>query len=497
MVSSWGSVIQKGDDDYEQEVTTSNSSSTPPLTPNVRRRAELHGPPSISPSPGRDATSYGFIKGWEEKDIVQFEWRTSIYGRGAIQTPPTIQDPAFLIRLMFRITNCSAPKMADMKKSTSSNTDIHALHKEWDEASCAICMDHPHNAVLLLCSSHDKGCRSYICDTSYRHSNCLDRFKKLRVDPRNSPSQSSSSFVRNPDSLELGHGPFRSHTSELYLGSRMRNDLVEAHDSYILNESSNGPSARLPEGLGENSNQDPDRYLEIQGGPGPFREMVSFEEFGAGNLPEPSLSLKCPLCRGTVGGWKIVKEARQYLDLKQRSCSRESCSFAGNYRELRRHARRVHPTTRPADVDPSRQRAWRHLEHQREYGDIVSAIRSAMPGAIVLGDYVINNGDGLSGELESASSEGGGPGPWWTTFFLFQMISPIRPAAEPRVQSRAWTRHRRSSGTFSGRRNLWGENLLGLQDDYEDWDLSSEADEDVSPIPRRRRRVTRSRPDED
>ncbi|KAK1312670.1 hypothetical protein QJS10_CPA07g00513 [Acorus calamus] len=39
-------------------------------------------------------------------------------------------------------------------------------------------MEYPHNAVLLLCSSHDKGCRPYMCGTSYRYSNCLDQFKK-------------------------------------------------------------------------------------------------------------------------------------------------------------------------------------------------------------------------------------------------------------------------------------------------------------------------------
>ncbi|KAA8541888.1 hypothetical protein F0562_023040 [Nyssa sinensis] len=50
--------------------------------------------------------------------------------------------------------------------------------KEWEDARCPICMEHPHNAVLLLCSSHEKGCRPFMCDTSYRHSNCLDQFCK-------------------------------------------------------------------------------------------------------------------------------------------------------------------------------------------------------------------------------------------------------------------------------------------------------------------------------
>ncbi|KAL3528840.1 hypothetical protein ACH5RR_008162 [Cinchona calisaya] len=50
--------------------------------------------------------------------------------------------------------------------------------REWEEARCPICMEHPHNAVLLICSSHEKGCRPYMCDTSHRHSNCLDQFRK-------------------------------------------------------------------------------------------------------------------------------------------------------------------------------------------------------------------------------------------------------------------------------------------------------------------------------
>ncbi|KAK8930809.1 hypothetical protein KSP39_PZI016772 [Platanthera zijinensis] len=50
--------------------------------------------------------------------------------------------------------------------------------KDWEEANCSVCMEFPHNAVLLLCSSHEKGCRPYMCGTSYRHSNCLDQFKK-------------------------------------------------------------------------------------------------------------------------------------------------------------------------------------------------------------------------------------------------------------------------------------------------------------------------------
>ncbi|XP_038986031.1 uncharacterized protein LOC103701838 isoform X1 [Phoenix dactylifera] len=50
--------------------------------------------------------------------------------------------------------------------------------KDWEDAICPVCMEFPHYAVLLLCSSHDKGCRPYMCGTTYHFSNCLDQFQK-------------------------------------------------------------------------------------------------------------------------------------------------------------------------------------------------------------------------------------------------------------------------------------------------------------------------------
>ncbi|XP_057961960.1 uncharacterized protein LOC131153573 [Malania oleifera] len=376
-----------------------------------------------------------------------------------------------------------ASKMSDCKGSTSTIPDVRALHKELDEASCPICMDYPHNAVLLLCSSHDKGCRSYICDTSYRHSNCLDRFRKLRVDNGKSPSGLGSSSPRNPDTFSDGQFPNNIPTFEPHLDSSVATELAEARGIQGGNDHSEGGDL-----VGTSHSES-------------FREMNILEESSSGNLRSlgPKPNLKCPLCRGSVQGWKIVKEARQYLDLKHRSCSQESCSFFGNYRELRRHARRVHPTIRPANIDPSRERAWQHLEHQREYGDIVSAIRSAMPGAVVVGDYAIDNGDAFSGNSESNEFEESSDS-WWTTYFLFQMISSSnsrRHISQPRGLSRVWPRNRRSSGSFSSRRNHWGENHL-VGGDEEGWHLShGDMDEDASPRPRRRRRFARSRRNED
>ncbi|KAK6915272.1 Protein of unknown function DUF1644, partial [Dillenia turbinata] len=375
--------------------------------------------------------------------------------------------------------------MTDIKGSASTITDIRALHKELDEALCPICMDHPHNAVLLLCSSHDKGCRSYICDTSYRHSNCLDRFKKLRVDPRNSPSQHSSALPNHSGHVSLGQLPLNATESES--GLTVRNELAE-------------------QAVGDYDIQDAYMQIENQrsltlraGNTVAHQDANAFEESMSQDLiQELDLHLKCPMCRGVVHGWKIVQDVRQYLDLKRRNCSQESCPFSGNYRELRRHARRVHPMNRPSDVDPSRQRAWQRLEHQREYGDIVSAIRSSMPGAIVFGDYVIENGDSFPGEGENAGF-GDGHSPWWTTFFLVRMISggsPRRSVSHPRGTTRAWSRHRRTSGGFLSRRSHWGENYLGVRD-VDEWNFARDMDDNFSPIPRRRRRITRSRHDED
>ncbi|CAH8261758.1 unnamed protein product [Arabidopsis lyrata] len=347
--------------------------------------------------------------------------------------------------------------MAGVKRKLSTESDVHALHKELDEVSCPVCMDHPHNAVLLLCSSHDKGCRSYICDTSYRHSNCLDRFKKLHSESPNDPTPEGNLASRENNNESL-------------------NEHGTASRSSFHRESTNRGSAWDSESLRR-------------------RRRVDEEE-----QSEDITNLKCPLCRGTVLGWKVVEEVRTYLDLKNRSCSRESCSFTGNYQDLRRHARRTHPTTRPSDTDPSRERAWRHLENQREYGDIVSAIRSAMPGAVVVGDYVIENGDRFSGERET----GNGGSDLWTTLVLFQMIGSLDNGGSSASgsgggsrshRSRAWRNHRRSS---SDRRYLWGENLLGLQEEHnnnddEELHMQNDAGGASTPVPRRRRRFGRPR----
>ncbi|EPS72073.1 hypothetical protein M569_02687, partial [Genlisea aurea] len=311
--------------------------------------------------------------------------------------------------------------MASRKRSLSNDADMSAQQKEWDEASCPICLDHPHNAVLIICSSHDKGCRSFICDTSYRHSNCLDRFKKLKQDNIELPATSS----------------------------------ISGHDHDSVNSSSRRRTVEF---------EDQEGAL--------FWERLGSGESNTEKSAE-QVSLRCPLCRGNVLGWKVVEDVRKYLNLKPRSCSRESCSFTGNYGELRRHARKDHPTVCPADVDPSRQREWQHLEDQRELNDIVSAIRSAMPGAILVGDYAIESSGDRPSRERIRSENAAERGRWLSTLFLFQMIGALEDGAprrggRSRGHRRAEQQQQQPVPAVRHHHYLWGENLLGLQDEAVD-----------------------------
>ncbi|KAL7001864.1 hypothetical protein U1Q18_003013 [Sarracenia purpurea var. burkii] len=66
---------------------------------------------------------------------------------------------------------------------------------------CPICLDFPHNGVLLQCSSYDQGCRPFVCDTDHLHSNCLGRLKTAYGMSSGSRSPSTS----DPTSLENMH----------------------------------------------------------------------------------------------------------------------------------------------------------------------------------------------------------------------------------------------------------------------------------------------------
>lgn len=280
--------------------------------------------------------------------------------------------------------------------------------KEWEDARCPVCMEHPHNAILLLCSSHDKGCRPYMCDTSYRHSNCFDQFKKSLSD-----SQMSASLTS------------------------------ESRPSVSLTEESQ-PSATIPESLSSTV------ILE----PGPTTE----------NLVKAKSKLACPLCRGEINGSVVVDAARLFMNTKSRSCASETCDFSGTYADLRKHARIVHPFARPSEADPERQRDWCRMERQRNLGDLLSTLRSAI-------------GEDRDEDSTSALSiDGDGLG--LTVFFHILVVrspgfSSRRSSLSGASRDRAQVTVRRRSST-----RLWGESYDGESRDEDN--ESSDGDESGS-----------------
>lgn len=208
-----------------------------------------------------------------------------------------------------------------------------ALEKnDWERATCSVCLEYPHNAVLLLCSSYNKGCRPYMCATSRRFSNCLEQYKKAYM--KVTSTEEMQQLNRSVD------------TSSFHLGAGQATEKME--------------------------------------------------------VPE----LLCPLCRGQVKGWTVVEPARKYLNAKKRSCMQDKCPFVGTYKRLRKHVKGNHPLARPRAVDPVLEEKWKKLECERERNDVISTIMSSTPGAVVLGDYVIESGHhGIFNDYDYDSDE--------------------------------------------------------------------------------------------
>ncbi|GMH12401.1 hypothetical protein Nepgr_014242 [Nepenthes gracilis] len=66
------------------------------------------------------------------------------------------------------------------------------LNTSWEDVTCPICLDYPHNVVLLQCSSYGKGCRPFVCDTNHLQSNCLERFRTAYGMPSDAKSPPTS-----------------------------------------------------------------------------------------------------------------------------------------------------------------------------------------------------------------------------------------------------------------------------------------------------------------
>ncbi|KAL8521660.1 hypothetical protein ACS0TY_011973 [Phlomoides rotata] len=96
---------------------------------------------------------------------------------------------------------CLNPMVEESSRQNSLMMEEIQLYTNWDDIICPICLDFPHNAVLLQCSSYDKGCRSFVCDTDHLHSNCLYRFQQANgMSPGSQPPIS----VENVQSSDSG-----------------------------------------------------------------------------------------------------------------------------------------------------------------------------------------------------------------------------------------------------------------------------------------------------
>ncbi|RRT65388.1 hypothetical protein B296_00032680 [Ensete ventricosum] len=104
---------------------------------------------------------------------------------------------------------CTSDKKA-LKRSTCGLDLVNIkLDFDWEDVTCSICLEFPHNGVLLWCSSHDRGCRPFMCDTDQNHSNCLERFKSAYgvpavVEVPSGPNGVSVMFIQGTSSSSSG-----------------------------------------------------------------------------------------------------------------------------------------------------------------------------------------------------------------------------------------------------------------------------------------------------
>ncbi|RLM93316.1 uncharacterized protein C2845_PM08G18770 [Panicum miliaceum] len=119
------------------------------------------------------------------------------------------------------------------ESSTAAAAAAAKQAAEWEEVRCPVCMDHPHNAVLLVCSSHEKGCRPFMCDTSSRHSNCYDQYRKASKDSsKDSAAECSECQQQVELSCPLCRGPvsdrIKDYDARRYMNSKVRSCTTES-----------------------------------------------------------------------------------------------------------------------------------------------------------------------------------------------------------------------------------------------------------------------------
>ncbi|KAK4753937.1 hypothetical protein SAY87_002041 [Trapa incisa] len=354
---------------------------------------------------------------------------------------------------------CSSSKSKCPSSKIYSETEANI--KEWEGARCPVCIEHPHNAVLLMCTSHDKGCRPYMCDTSYRHSNCLDQFRKsFSANPSTIPStpeQDQNTFDdEDPSSGTPQEPQLGFETSPQQEPNPSTNSILSPETPGQHHNAS--ASVGLPTELTITG-----LHIDYQDGPA----SVPCE-----NPAEPKLL--CPLCRGQIKEWVVVEGARRFMNAKLRSCASETCEYMGTYTDLRKHARLEHPLVRPTKADPERQRNWRRLERQRDFGDLLSTLQSSFTEE--------HSEDGLLPMDERG---------WLTVFFLIRVF---RPESSSRSSSSSGITRARAQLRF--RRRLWGEGYDGERVSFSSEDDNESSGDEAGTWGRQRQTRRRTNPDE-
>ncbi|CAL9248649.1 unnamed protein product [Arabidopsis halleri] len=327
--------------------------------------------------------------------------------------------------------------------------------KEWEEARCPVCMEHPHNGILLICSSYENGCRPYMCDTSHRHSNCFDQFRKASKEKPSLSLLHEEEESNEPTEME----DVASDSTAVNLRGEAASELTDVS----LREGERGEEE-------EEGERGEEEVVEEEEG------IVATEEDQEKNKPP---KLTCPLCRGHIKEWVVVEAARYLMNSKHRSCSSETCDFSGTYSDLRKHARLLHPGVRPSEADPERQRSWRRLERQRDLGDLISTLNSSFGGE------ERSNDDGILFD-----------GSLLTVIFLIRVFRP--ESSGSRSSSSSWSGASRARSQIGGRRRphrspgLWGESYEGnTGTSSRDEENNIQSSDEQESVTRRRRRSRR------
>ncbi|XP_031389321.1 uncharacterized protein LOC116201970 isoform X2 [Punica granatum] len=331
---------------------------------------------------------------------------------------------------------CSSSRTKHPSSKVPSETEANI--KEWEEARCPVCIEHPHNAVLLILST------------------------PTTPTTPTTPIQEQSLLVNESSSPEI------PQEEEPLLGN----------ETLPLQELSPPPNANLSGDISQREHSPPANMSS------PTESTVTelHEEHADGHVTTPSENpadpkLLCPLCRGQIKDWIVVDAARRYMNAKSRSCACATCEFSGTYMDLRKHARLEHPTVRPTEADPERQRSWRRLERQRDLGDLLSTLQSSF--------------EEERGEDSLLPMDERG---WLTVFFLIRVFRP-----ESSSRNSSWSGTSRARAQLSFRRRstrLWGESYDGETISFSTEDDNESSGDEVGPWRRLRRTRRRTTPDD-